>query len=95
MICQHVWQRDFDRLRERAWDYKCHFVMDDVECWFLIDHHGPEPSPKLDLSPSLDSNLPLNSGTSLDLTPSLGPSPTPDPPVVWYSWTGTELSVWF
>ena len=29
MICQHVLQRDLDRLRERAWHHKCHFVVDD------------------------------------------------------------------
>ena len=63
MICDLVWQRHYDRHRERAWDYKCEFAVDNVECWFLVDHHGP------------DSSLP------------------PDPPVLWYKWTGTELSV--
>ena len=65
LICQHVWQRDFDEFRERGWDYNCEFAWDSVECWFLVDHHGPDPTPP------------------------------PDPPVVWYTWTGTELSVCF
>jgi hypothetical protein len=63
LICQHVWQRDFDKFRERDWSYHCYFAVDKVECWFLVDHHGPDPSPP------------------------------PDPPVVWYRWTGTELFV--
>ncbi len=48
LICQHVWQRDFDKFRERDWNYHCHFAVDNVECWFLIDHHGPDPSPPPD-----------------------------------------------
>ncbi|KAL2126471.1 hypothetical protein VTI74DRAFT_846 [Chaetomium olivicolor] len=54
MICQHVWQRDYDRHRERAWHYGCKFALENIECWFLVDHHGPDPSP------------------------------SPDPPVLWY-----------
>ncbi|KAK3296183.1 uncharacterized protein B0H64DRAFT_397605 [Chaetomium fimeti] len=61
LICQHVWQRDFDDYQERGWDYNCEFAWDSVECWFLVDHHGP------------DSTLP------------------PDPPVLWYKWTGKEF----
>ena len=64
LICQHVWQRDYDEKRERAWKYRCELAVDNVQCWFLIDHHGPDPT-----------------------------SPPPDPPVVWYSWTGAELLV--
>jgi hypothetical protein len=63
LICQHVWQRNFDDYRERGWDYNCEFAWDSVECWFLVDHHGP------------DETLP------------------PDPPVVWYRWTGRKLLV--
>ncbi|KAK3898756.1 hypothetical protein C8A05DRAFT_47009 [Staphylotrichum tortipilum] len=61
LICQQVWKRDFDKFRERAWNYHCHWAIDNVECWFLVDHHGPDPT------------LP------------------PDPPVIWYRWTGTEF----
>ncbi|KAK4234786.1 hypothetical protein C8A03DRAFT_46963 [Achaetomium macrosporum] len=61
LICQHVWQREYDKFRERVWNYHCHFALDNVECWFLVDHHGPDPSPP------------------------------PDPPIVWYRWTGTEF----
>lgn len=64
LICQHVWQRDFDKFRERHWNYHCHFALDNVECWFLIDHYGPDQSP------------------------------APDPPIIWYRWTGTELFVY-
>lgn len=63
LICQHVWQREFDKFRERDWWYQCHFSKDNVECWFLVDHHGPDPTPP------------------------------PDPPIVRYRWTGTELFV--
>lgn len=63
LICHLVWQRDFDKLRERKWLYGCEFAFDNRPCWFLIDHHGPDPEP------------------------------IPDPPVVWYTWTGTDLSV--
>jgi hypothetical protein len=63
LICQHVWQRRYDKFRERVWNYHCHFAVDNVECWLLVDHHGPDPSPP------------------------------PQPPVIWYRWTGTELSV--
>ncbi|KAK4139211.1 uncharacterized protein C8A04DRAFT_40906 [Dichotomopilus funicola] len=42
---RHVWQREFDQSRERHWNYQCHFALDNVECWFLVDHHGPEESP--------------------------------------------------
>jgi hypothetical protein len=62
-ICHHVWQRDYDFLRERQWMHGCEFAIDNRPCWFLIDHHGPDPVP------------------------------IPDPPVVWYKWTGTDLSV--
>ncbi|EAQ89049.1 predicted protein [Chaetomium globosum CBS 148.51] len=48
LICQHVWQRNFDDHRERAWAYNCEFAWDSVECWFLVDHHGPDPMPPLD-----------------------------------------------
>ena len=63
LICQHVWQRNFDDYRERRWDYNREFAWDSVECWFLVDHHGPD-----------------------DIPP-------PDPPVIWYRWTGKELLV--
>jgi hypothetical protein len=63
LICQHVWQRRYDKFRERVWNYHCYFALDNVECWFLIDHHGPDPSPP------------------------------PEPPIVWYRWTGIELFV--
>ncbi|KAH6615994.1 hypothetical protein B0J18DRAFT_484807 [Chaetomium sp. MPI-SDFR-AT-0129] len=49
LICQHVWQREFDKFRERPWDYHCHFALDNVECWFLVDHHGPHPILPADL----------------------------------------------
>ncbi len=45
LICRHVWQRAYDKFRERVWTYHTHFALDNVECWFLIDHHGPDPSP--------------------------------------------------
>lgn len=48
LICQHVWQRGYDKFRERVWTYHCYFALDDIECWFLIDHHGPDPSPPLE-----------------------------------------------
>ena len=48
LICQHVWKRDFDRFRERGWQYKCHWAVDNVECWLLVDHHGPDPTPPPD-----------------------------------------------
>ena len=41
LICQQLWKRDFDRFRERARNYHCFWGIDDVECWFLVDHHGP------------------------------------------------------
>jgi len=61
LICQHVWQRNHHPWSERAWDHKCEFMIDNLECWFLIDHYGPDPAPDL------------------------------DPPVLWYTWTGTRL----
>lgn len=63
LICRHVWQRDYDQFRERSWDYRFQAALDDIECWFLVDHHGPDADPP------------------------------PDPPVSWYIWSGTELSV--
>ncbi|KAK3292990.1 uncharacterized protein B0H64DRAFT_403257 [Chaetomium fimeti] len=63
LICQHVWQREYDQFRERDWSYHCHFAVDNVECWFLIDHHGPDPTPP------------------------------PDPPLIWYRWTGTKFMI--
>jgi hypothetical protein len=63
MICRRVWQRDYDRLRERMWFYRCEFAVDNRPCWFLVDHHGPDPEP------------------------------IPYPPVVWYRWIGSDLSV--
>ncbi|KAH6843404.1 hypothetical protein B0I37DRAFT_346917 [Chaetomium sp. MPI-CAGE-AT-0009] len=48
LICQHVWQRGYDKFRERDWVYRAHFALDNVECWFLVDHHGPDPSPPQD-----------------------------------------------
>ncbi|KAK4106662.1 hypothetical protein N658DRAFT_461468 [Parathielavia hyrcaniae] len=44
-ICQHVWQRDFDKFRERWWLHGREFALDNRPCWFLIDHHGPDPDP--------------------------------------------------
>ncbi|KAL2127967.1 hypothetical protein VTI74DRAFT_9919 [Chaetomium olivicolor] len=44
LIFQHLWQREYDKFRERVWNYHCHFALDNVECWFLVDHHGPNPS---------------------------------------------------
>ncbi|KAK3900817.1 hypothetical protein C8A05DRAFT_45412 [Staphylotrichum tortipilum] len=63
LICQHVWQREYDQFRERVWNHHLHFALDNVECWFLVDHHGPDKSP------------------------------SPDPPLVWYQWTGAEFVV--
>ena len=48
LICEFVWQRDFDSLRERSWYHGCDFAFDNRECWFLIDHHGPDPEPEPD-----------------------------------------------
>ncbi len=61
LICQHVWGRDFHKFRERGWNYHCHWTINSSECWFLVDHHGP------------------------------GPTPPPDPPLIWYQWTRAEL----
>lgn len=63
LISQHVWQRDYDGHRERTWNYHVELAIDNVECWFLVDHHG------------------------------LGPVYETAPPVLWYKWTGAELSV--
>ena len=63
LICQRVWQRDYDLRRERKWMHGGEFAIDNRPVWFLIDHHGPDPVP------------------------------IPDPPVVWYTWTGTDLLV--
>jgi hypothetical protein len=50
-ICQHVWQRDLDCRRERGWQYGCTFALHDVECWFLVDNHGPDPGPAATADP--------------------------------------------
>jgi hypothetical protein len=39
-VCQHQWQRDFDRDQERFFPYHDYFGLRDVHCFFLIDHHG-------------------------------------------------------
>lgn len=48
LICQHVWKREFDQFRERRWNYNPYYAVDNVECWFLVDHHGPDPIPPSD-----------------------------------------------
>jgi hypothetical protein len=63
LICQHVWQRDYDLRRKRKWMYGGEFAIDNRLVCFLVDHHGPDP----------------------DLIP--------DPPLVWYTWTGADLLV--
>ncbi|CAH0001000.1 unnamed protein product [Clonostachys byssicola] len=40
LICQHLWKRNFDNTQERRYFYHDYFGLDNVECYFLIDHHG-------------------------------------------------------
>jgi hypothetical protein len=45
LICHHVSQREYDRLRERQWIHNCELAIDNRACWFLVDLHGPDPEP--------------------------------------------------
>jgi hypothetical protein len=38
LICQHVWNRDYDGSRERARHRGCEFAYDNRDCWFLVDY---------------------------------------------------------
>lgn len=40
LICQHVWQRDYNLRRERKWMHGGEFAIDNRPVWFLVDHHG-------------------------------------------------------
>ncbi|KAL2135215.1 hypothetical protein VTI74DRAFT_9421 [Chaetomium olivicolor] len=37
LICQHVWNCDYDRSRERARHRGCEFAYANRDCWFLVD----------------------------------------------------------
>ncbi|KAL2214247.1 hypothetical protein CC79DRAFT_1363023 [Sarocladium strictum] len=45
LICQHHWNRDFDRNQDRWNVYGHHFSYENRNCYFLIDH-GSRESPK-------------------------------------------------
>ena len=38
LICRHLWNRDFDKRRERWNSHGDQFGYSDRDCWFLIDH---------------------------------------------------------
>jgi hypothetical protein len=38
LICQHVWNRNYDDGRERARHRGCEFAYDNRDCWFLVDY---------------------------------------------------------
>ena len=40
VVCQHHWQRDFDRTQERRYPHGDDFGPKNRKCFFLIDHHG-------------------------------------------------------
>ncbi|RSM19530.1 hypothetical protein CDV31_001690 [Fusarium ambrosium] len=40
IVCQHHWQRDFDRDQERWYAHGDNFGLKNRKCYFLIDHHG-------------------------------------------------------
>ncbi|KAI9164100.1 hypothetical protein HJFPF1_05736 [Paramyrothecium foliicola] len=40
IVCQHYWKRDMDYEQERWYPYRDDFGLENVHCFFLIDHHG-------------------------------------------------------
>ncbi|KAH6641262.1 hypothetical protein F5144DRAFT_463765, partial [Chaetomium tenue] len=47
-ICRHVWQRDQQQDSERMFSYNTYLMIDNLDCWFLVDHHGFDPRPDVD-----------------------------------------------
>ncbi|RMJ15869.1 hypothetical protein CDV36_004475 [Fusarium kuroshium] len=41
-VCQHHWQRDFDRSQERWYSRGDYFGLKNRKCYFIIDHHGQD-----------------------------------------------------
>ncbi|RSL72946.1 hypothetical protein CEP53_000948 [Fusarium sp. AF-6] len=42
IVCQHHWQRDFDRSQERWYSHGDDFGLKNRKCYFIIDHHGQD-----------------------------------------------------
>ncbi|VUC32224.1 unnamed protein product [Clonostachys rosea] len=53
LICRHFWKRDFDRDQERRFFYHDCFGLDNVECFFLVDHHGYDHTVEEEMVPVL------------------------------------------
>ena len=47
-ICQHVWKRNHQQGSERMFDHNTNLMIDNLNCWFLVDHHGFDPQPDVD-----------------------------------------------
>ncbi|KEY71903.1 hypothetical protein S7711_11474 [Stachybotrys chartarum IBT 7711] len=53
LIAQHHWKRDFDRDQERLFLYHDDFGLDNIRCYFLIDHHGYDHTVEEEIVPVL------------------------------------------
>lgn len=39
-LCRHLFKRDFDHAQERLFPFRDDFGLNNVKCFFLLDHHG-------------------------------------------------------
>mgnify|MGYP005988769447 FL=1 len=50
IVCNHIWQRDFDRDQDRMWPRGDKFGLENRNCYFVIDHHGHDHTIEEDIT---------------------------------------------